>query len=319
MTWSQLVMMGGFILSAYAVVGNDVIQTLGTFLSSNRQRPWYILWLFAGGIMTITLIYGWANYGGDVSYGRLERIQQPETYQWPYLLPPLALMLLTRLGIPASTTFMILSFFAAGKTLESMINKSLVGYGVALLAAGAGYFLLVRKAEKYFVENPMLDRQRTLWTVFQWSATTFLWSQWLIQDLANIYIYLPAKLSAGVLSSSLAVLLAMLGYIFYSKGGKIQQIVESKINTADIRSATLIDVLFGIILYLFKEQSKIPMSTSWVFVGLLAGRELALRYAFDQRFGPQTLRMVAFDLGKIMLGLVVSIGLVFIIRWLTVG
>jgi len=37
----------GFLFAAYAIVANDVIQTLGTFLASNAKRPWLILWAFA--------------------------------------------------------------------------------------------------------------------------------------------------------------------------------------------------------------------------------------------------------------------------------
>ena len=61
----------GFGFAAYAAVANDSIQTLGTFLASNKKRPWYVLWGFAAGIFLLTMTYSWLNYGGDVSYGRL--------------------------------------------------------------------------------------------------------------------------------------------------------------------------------------------------------------------------------------------------------
>ena len=38
----------GFTLAAYSVVGNDSIQTLGTFLTSNEDKPWWVLWLLPG-------------------------------------------------------------------------------------------------------------------------------------------------------------------------------------------------------------------------------------------------------------------------------
>ena len=50
----MIIMWLGFILAAYSVVGNDVIQTLGTFLASNEHRPWYVLWLFAATIILMT-------------------------------------------------------------------------------------------------------------------------------------------------------------------------------------------------------------------------------------------------------------------------
>ena len=44
-------MVVGFVLASYSIVGNDAIQTLGTLLSSNAHRPWWLLWLFAGTVM----------------------------------------------------------------------------------------------------------------------------------------------------------------------------------------------------------------------------------------------------------------------------
>ena len=67
----EFVMYAGFVLSAYSVIGNDVIQTLGTFLSSNEKRKWWVLWIFAAGILSAVLLYGWYTNGGDVTYGRL--------------------------------------------------------------------------------------------------------------------------------------------------------------------------------------------------------------------------------------------------------
>ncbi|MEM9823073.1 MAG: hypothetical protein AAF985_18485, partial [Bacteroidota bacterium] len=108
---SNLVMYLGFALAAYSVVGNDTIQTLGTFLSSNEKKPWWVLWLFAGSILSFTLVYGWYQYTGDVSYGRLEKYTLPDPFAWYYLLPPIILLMLTRTGIPVSTSFLILTFF----------------------------------------------------------------------------------------------------------------------------------------------------------------------------------------------------------------
>ena len=53
----------GFTLAAYSVVGNDSIQTLGTFLTSNEDKPWWVLWLFAGGIMAIVVTMGYLGLG----------------------------------------------------------------------------------------------------------------------------------------------------------------------------------------------------------------------------------------------------------------
>ena len=286
---SLIIMWLGFILAGYAVVGNDSIQTLGTFLSSNEDKPWWVLWLFAGGILAFTLVYGWSTYGGDVSYGRLAKYAFVEDMSWPYLLPPLVLMVLTRTGIPVSTSFLVLTFFKP-KGLYDMTMKSILGYALAFCVAILIWQLVTRMLDKRFLANPITDKEKRLWTVLQWASTGFLWGQWLIQDFANIYVYLPRTLTGLEIGASLVILLTMLAVIFYSKGGSIQKIVKEKTNTTDIRSATLIDFVYGIVLLFFKEFSQVPMSTTWVFLGLLAGREIAIRYRLELDAEPSDLQ-----------------------------
>lgn len=306
----------GFILAGYSVVGNDSIQTLGTFLSSNEKRPWYVLWFFASSILAATLIYGWYHYNGDVSYERLVKYPLPDPFAWYYLLPPLVLMTLTRTGIPVSTSFMVLTFFNE-ENLGKMIEKSFLGYLTAFGAAIVIYLLITKLVERYFIESDISVKEQRIWVPLQWLSTGFLWSQWLIQDFANIYVYLPRNLSAFSLFISLLILLTLLAYIFYSRGGAIQGIVKSKINTIDIRSATIIDFTYGIILYFFKELNNVPMSTTWVFIGLLAGREIAIHLQLEGKLSKRINRMVLLDFGKVLFGLGASVLLVYVIKFLT--
>lgn len=328
----------GFSLAAYAVVANDCIQTLGTFLSSNNHRPWWQLWVFAGGIMAITLVMGymgWGSYLGgaeadDLTFGKFEKLF-PEgspfpRLSWWYVLPPVVLLAITRLGIPVSTTFLVLSFFSI-KSLPSMLTKSLGGYGVAFLFALVMYFVLSKVTEAYFLKHPLEAnkgpmRSRKVWSVLQWVSTGFLWSQWLTQDLVNIMVYLgpPIGVSTGMFVFALVILLALLGLIFYQRGGRIQDIVLAKTNTTDIRSATFIDFFYALTLLFFKYDSLgiwdggIPMSTTWVFLGMLAGREVAVRTRLKLREGQSNLMgMVFMDLGKATIGLVISILLVVVL------
>jgi hypothetical protein len=325
----------GFTLAAYSVVGNDSIQTLGTFLTSNEDKPWWLLWIFAGGIMAIVVTMGYLGMGeylggrgGDLTFGKYAGLFQdpdkpidfPVISIW-YVLPPLALLAITRLGIPVSTTFLVLTFFAP-KALPKMLVKSLGGYGVAFLFAILAFVLLSKLTERYFLKHPMQEgegimRSKRFWTVTQWLATGFLWSQWLTQDLVNILVYLgdPAEVQLWKFIFALVVLVGMLGYIFYQRGGKIQKIVRVKTNTADIRSATFIDLFYGLVLLTFKFDTfgigaKVPMSTTWVFLGMLAGREVALRLRLQELDRSKVWPMVLSDLGKATLGLVISVLLV---------
>jgi hypothetical protein len=295
----------GFAIASYSIVANDALQTLGTFLSSNSKRPWWMLWLFAVGILYAVLIYGWFANGGDTSFGRLAKIPLPQPFSWIYLVPPVVLLFLTRRGIPVSTTFLILTVFAPGN-LGSMLTKSVLGYVVAFLVAIVLYFVVAETMERRFLLTAAEEPPRR-WVVLQWISTGFLWSQWLIQDLANIFVYVPRKLPGEWLFFTLLVMAALHAYTFYTHGGAIQKVVTSKTNTTDIRSATVIDFAFGVILLVFKEWSNIPMSTTWVFLGLLAGREIAMSVRLKARPIDETVILIGRDGMKMATGLAVSV------------
>lgn len=297
----------GFAIASYSIVANDALQTLGTFLSSNGNRPWWVLWLFAVGILYAVLIYGWVVNSGDSSFGRLDRIPLPQPFTWIYLIPPIVLLYLTKRGIPVSTTFLVLTIFAP-ENLGKMMTKSFIGYAVAFAFAIVLYFTIARVFERRFIDTAH-DEPPRIWIVLQWISTGFLWSQWLIQDLANIFVYAPRQMSGQWLIFALLVMGVLHAYLFSRRGGEIQKVITSKTNTQDIRSATIIDFCFGLVLLLFKEWSNIPMSTTWVFLGLLAGREIAMSVRLKSRPMPETLRMVGRDGMKVTAGLAVSVAL----------
>ena len=225
----HLIIYMGFIITAYSVIANDVIQTLGTFLASNAKMKWWILWAFAASILTVTLWYGWTINTGDVSYGRLSQIPLPETMKWWYLLGPLSLLVITRLGIPVSTTFMILSIFSTGQLIEKMILKSVLGYALAFVSSIIIYLFIAKRFETTAsLRLVKIKKQTNYWLVAQWFSTGFLWSQWLIQDFANIYVFLPRQLNWQELMGSLATILIIMAYIFKKRGGRIQGIVKQK-------------------------------------------------------------------------------------------
>jgi phosphate/sulfate permease len=304
----QIIIYLGFTITAYAVIANDVIQTLGTFIASNQKIKWWLLWGFAGLILTLTLYHGWQVNHGDVSYGRLGKIPLPQVMEWWYLLAPVALLIITRYGIPVSTTFMILSVFSTSQVIEKMILKSVLGYALAFVSAIIIYWTISRLLEsKASLRLMGIKKQKKYWLVAQWFSTGFLWSQWLIQDFANIYVFLPRALSLNELLLSLGLILSIMAYIFKNKGGKIQDIVTKKSNTENIRSATIIDLIYGILLYVLSNLSSIPMSTTWTFIGILAGREIAISYLLNRKQLNQTYTIVFKDLAKVNIGLIVSV------------
>ena len=152
MSTSDVYMITGFLLAGYAVVANDAIQTLGTFLSSNAHHPWWLLWLFVGGVLVAVMLYGYVTRDGDLSYGRLTRIPETGVFAGWMVIPALVIPGLSRFGIPVSTTFLILTVFDP-RGLESMLVKSLLGYAVALVIGYLVYRFAMRAAERHFNRN----------------------------------------------------------------------------------------------------------------------------------------------------------------------
>ena len=100
----------------------------------------------------------------------------------------------------------------------------------------------------------------------------------------------------------------------------IKDIINEKTNVADVRAATMVDLVYAVILFYFKMYNNVPMSTTWVFIGLLAGRELAIamgKHGKSKKKNAWLLR--AFRLGrkdifKALIGLIVSLILAIIIN-----
>ncbi|MGI9027290.1 MAG: hypothetical protein ACR2FM_00365 [Candidatus Saccharimonadales bacterium] len=312
-----LAMWFGFAVAAFSTVSNDSIQTLGTFLSSNRKVSWRILWIFIGSIMVATFYYSWLTNGGDVSYQRLEKIPQPTDFSFFQLLAPIVLIILTRFSMPVSTTFLILATFSTTGTIEKMLSKTLIGYILAFVVALivwslVGYIVNKRKTK---MDRNLSPREEKKWRTLQWLSTGFLWSAWLAQDAANSLVYLPREVSGWQLVAILAFMLAALAFIFQRRGGEIQKVVTEKTDVLYVKSATMIDFVYGLILVYFKMLNNVPMSTTWVFLGLLAGREIALRATLhkDKPYS-HTLKLVRKDILRAGFGLGISLALAIMVN-----
>ena len=307
--YPQIAMWVGFLFAAYAAVANDSIQTLGTFIASNQEKKWWVLWIFIGGIFLFTVGYSWFKYGGDVSHGRLMAKGfdvAPTEFHFLQIAAPVFLLILTRLRMPVSTTFILLtSFAAAPAAIGKVLAKSMSGYILAFFLGFIVFITIAKLAKKYFVGEAKFG-----WTIAQWITSGTLWSVWLMQDAANIAVYLPRSMAFSEFLGFALVVFFGLGLLLYYKGGRIQKIVTEKSVITDVRFATIVDFIYCIILFYFKLHSKVPMSTTWVFIGLLAGREvaMAIRNTGDNSL-LTSFRLMMKDFSFAMIGLIISIAI----------
>jgi hypothetical protein len=297
----------GFFIATYSVMANDApAQVLGTLIASHPNKKW-ILWLGASVILLAALTTSWILNDGDISFGRLEKIPQVDELSWVYLIPPLGLLALTRFGAPVSTSFIMLSMFTASVVLEKIMMKSLFGYGLALVIALGIWMAMARiKTQELGPAN------MAVWRPLQYLSTGTLWWFWLSHDIANVAVFLPRQLD---LTQFLVICVSMvlaLGLIFRDSGGKVHKFIfGAEGDNMDIRVATLIDAIYAILLFVFKEWNNLPMSTTWVFVGLMAGREIGKATGRAQL--RNALKIVVSRFAVLVFGASVSLALVMLV------
>ena len=91
---------------------------------------------------------------------------------------------------------------------------------------------------------------------------------------------------------------------------EFKKIVTEKSVVTDVRFATAVDFIYCIILFYFKLYSQVPMSTTWVFIGLLGGREvaMAIRSAGDNSTAT-AFKLLLKDFSFALIGLFISIAI----------
>jgi hypothetical protein len=92
-------------------------------------------------------------YDGDITHERLKSKgfdTAPTSLNYLQTAAPIILLILTRLKVPVSTTFMVLTVFVTkAKTLGKTILKSVSGYGISLALAVAIYLPFCKCIQAY--------------------------------------------------------------------------------------------------------------------------------------------------------------------------
>ncbi len=302
----NIAMWMGFVLAAYSAIANDSIQTIGTFIASSADKKWWVLWLYIGGIFLATITFSWIAYDGDVSYQRLTSkgfAEAPGSFHFLQVAAPIFLLIVTKLRMPVSTTFLLLSSFSTSSgALVGVMQKSITGYFIAFGVAFIMWILLDRMMRKSFHGHAGPG-----WVIFQWITSGFLWSLWIMQDAANIAVFLPRSLNVWQFLVFSLTIFTGLGVIFYLRGDRIQEVINEKSEVKDVRPATVIDLVYTLILILFTWVNTVPMSTTWVFIGLLGGRELGMKIRRGEGGLKKTMKLIFRDVLFALLGLIISI------------
>ncbi len=301
-----------FAIAAFSVAGNDAVQTVGTFIESKKSVHWFRKLIVLGGLLVLVHLFGWFLHKGEIHFHRLDQFPETNHFNLFQLLAPVVLVVITRLRAPVSTTFLVLGLFG-GNNIEKMLTKSFLGYGLAFLSAIVIWAILAKvDPQEYYEEHtpdPVSERK---WSRLQWISTIYLWIAWLFQDTANIAVFIPRHLSFLEFSVASSLLVFALFIIIRTNGGTIQQVVSEKSDIKWSKAATTVDFVYGTILFIFQTISNVPMSTTWVFLGLLAGREIILNVlTFRDLPYLDTFRKVGKDVVLAAMGIIISIFIIY--------
>lgn len=389
--WAAL----SFALAAYAVIGNDAVQTLMTYIHSNNDVPRKYLFSGVAIVLLWVIWYGFLS-AWDITYWRLDAKWYANfEIEWYVAIFPLILVFLTRFrGIPVSTSLLMLSIFSTTLLFEKIVMKSALWYLVAFVASFVMWLIveyILKKSSvikknkvlnftgmlvKSFIAagviisaiwyviiplilyifpaveipafsdfqitlysavaflfvlgvfyerqaNDSVSRGSVFWRCAQTFTTALLFGTWLMHDMVNIAVFLPLGFGLHIMLLISVLFILGLAYTFYINGWPVGNIVTKKTSTNEIIAATMIDLVYFVILLIFKEWSNIPMSTTWVFVWLLAWRQFAIRAVNRIDRVKWAGRMnLAFkeswkDFSKIMVWLWISVVALMVVRYFT--
>lgn len=199
--------------------------------------------------------------------------------------------------------------------MEKVLLKSMFGYAFAAVTAYCAWILIARYLDE---RNPIKPEHEGFWYTAQWISTMALLYAWLTHDIANFAVFLPRQVPWDVNLFLSGVIVIGMAYMFWNQGARIRQIVKEKKHTTYVRSATLIDAFYFFVLVVFKYWpifGKLPLSTTWVFVGLLCGRELAIASMSNGSYKVKSVfPVVRKDFLRLLLGLAVSVLLILCIQ-----
>lgn len=309
------------VFTTYTIMANNCAQTIGMFIASNKGKSKFRIICFLSGIFITTLLVSWLFCDRRLDFYLLHDIPYNNLNVLLFLIPVL-LFFLTKYKIPVSATFLIIPIFANRNTIHSMITKTSVSYFVSFLISLFVWEFIYTK-RKYLIDVKNEKDINKIWFFLQFISTGIVWSVWLVLSSCNFVVFLPRVFELKELILIMFVGIVSICLILLDNGGKIQEIVNEK-SDINIKSSVVFNFLFSFVMLFIQCVSKIPITSTWMFLGILAGRELAITVSKAGIFGGSYYRKcfakIWGDLKLAIFGVFVSlffVGLVDIInKWL---
>jgi hypothetical protein len=161
-----------------------------------------------------------------------------------------------------------------------MLAKTFIGYSVGFFIS---YFLWEYLIKVFKKGLFVCEKKKTFWRFIQWMSSGLLWVAWLTNNTSNVAVFVPREFTLWGLILFLIIGVTMIAFVFYNRGGPIQEIVTNKNGMNNLKSTSITNVCFALIILGIARVTPIPMATTWIFIGILAGQEMALQSIESQK------------------------------------
>ena len=299
-------------LSVFSVIENSSFQIFGTFLTSNKNKSVFQIFFFIFAIFLATLSFEWITNSGRLDFDRLANINYSNNIDFRSVLAPILLFFLTYKKIPVSTTFILLSGFATKHTVDSMLTKTATSYLVSFVF---GYYIWYRLDKLLNGKISNFDNNKLIaWQNIQIISNIGLIIFWIMSNNSNLVVSLPRTFNIPYFLIYILFCAISIFYVVFSRGGKIQSIINAKNGLDNPKTNSIINIAFSLIILMFQYINTTPVATTWSFVGLLSGRELALSMKSFNGVKKITLIKILRDLSVLIYGLLITLIYVLLIK-----
>lgn len=261
------------ILTTYHIMANNAVQIIGMFVASNDKKDKLKIWLLLSFIFVLTVLISWLFFDKQLHFSLLNSIQYNENLSILLIFLPIILYFFTKKNIPISATFLIIPIFSNNNTLQSMVVKTLISYFLSFTISFIFWYFLYIKYKNFIDIEKNNNKNR--WIIIEYLSTAMLLGIWLVTSTCTFTIFLPRVFTIKYLILFIIVGIFSILVILYNDNTTIKKIIGNK-SDINYKSGAIFNILFAMIMLSVQYISKIPITSTWVFLGVLAGRELAI-------------------------------------------
>lgn len=294
-------------ITCYTLIANNYIQSIGTFIINNKIKFKSNL-IFITLSFTLSTLISWLIFDGNIDYNLLNNIEYKKNLAIAMIFIPLLLNVFTKYGIPVSATFLVIPLFSDSNTLNTMLIKTTTSYFLAFMVS----FFIWNFIKKHFNHLMKMDAKPNLfWNIMEYVTTSLVWIAWNMLNICVFVVFVDRKFNIYELIAVSLIVLVVLYIIMTGNNKQIEEIINEKNETENKKSIAVFNLVFALILIYIEFFSNVPLTTTWVFLGLLAGKDLSDSFSeniiFSNSKTKKSILKIIKDLHKAIVGIVFSL------------